>query len=201
MFTGLVQLRLAIALWAKYACAVETDEKRFLAATSYARALLDTGGEPEETARLLRGVLDVRIRLLGPEHSMTLYSASNLAISLLPLGECAEAAVLLRTTLATQTRTLGADNEGTLHTARSLVNSLIQLFSFAEAEALCRDAREEATPPRPRPPRHARHVRQVGDLALTTRQARRGRGDPAQGPRLEDSSARRRASEHAGLSI
>ena len=38
-FTGLVQLRLAIALWAKHARVVETDQNRVAAALSYAAAL------------------------------------------------------------------------------------------------------------------------------------------------------------------
>ena len=134
-FTGLVQLRLAIALWLKHACAAEMNEERLLAATSYAGALGDAG-EPAEAARLTRGILDVETRMSGPEHSSTLVCASHLAISLLQLGECAEAVALLRTTLAVRTRTLGADDEGTLLTEGILLNSMLHLGEFAEAKAL-----------------------------------------------------------------
>ena len=52
--------------------------------------------------------------MLGPEHLNTLRSASNLACSLLNIGEFAEAAALLRTTLVVETRTLGTDDLATV---------------------------------------------------------------------------------------
>ena len=79
-FTDLAQLRLAIALRAKHARAVEADYKRLVAAHVY--AALGPAGEEAEAALLLRG----------------------------RLGECAEAAMLLRTTLAALTRTVGVDD-------------------------------------------------------------------------------------------
>ena len=114
-FTGLVQLRLAITLWAKHALKTETDEDRLVAADEYAAAIA-TGGEHTEAARLRRSVLDTDTRAAKPEYCDTLLSASNLAASLVCLGECTEAVVLLRTALAAQTRTLGVDDEGTLAT-------------------------------------------------------------------------------------
>ena len=141
-FTGLVQLRLAIALWLKYARALEVDDNRLLAAASYADAL-GAAGEPAEAARLERGIINVHTRVWGPEHRDTLTCASNLACSLLRLGECAEAAALLRTTLAARTRTVGADDKNTLVTAGHLVRALISLGEYAEAEALGRGTLEK----------------------------------------------------------
>ena len=112
-FTGLVQLRLAITLWAKYAREVETDENR-IAATQVYGAALGEAGEHAETMRLERGNFEVYTRTKGPEHIRALNSACNLGRSLLQLGECAEAAVLLRTTLAVLTRTVGPDDNVTL---------------------------------------------------------------------------------------
>ena len=74
-FTGLVQLRLAIALWAKYA-RVETNEQRVLAAELYSGAL-NAAGEHAEAMRLKRGILDARTRMLGSEHPCSLICASN----------------------------------------------------------------------------------------------------------------------------
>ena len=142
-FTGLVQLRLAIALWAKYAaCALETDLERLGAVDVYAGALA-AAGEHAEAARLHRGIMDVRTRTWGPEHSITLISASNLAASLVRLGECAEAAVLLRTELAARTCTVGADDKGTLAAESLLVVALLRLEKYAEAETLCRGTLEK----------------------------------------------------------
>ena len=63
-FTGLVQLRLAIALWAKNARLAETDGKRLMAAGAYAAAL-DRAGEYAKAVRLRQGILDVCTRTLG----------------------------------------------------------------------------------------------------------------------------------------
>ena len=131
-FTGLVQLRLAIALWAKHARAVEANPERLIAADVYAVALR-AAGESAESARLRRGILDVRTRTWGPEHCNTLDCASNLARSLIELGECAEAAVLLRTTLAAHIRTVGADNQSTLTTEGQLASVLNIMGEHAEA--------------------------------------------------------------------
>ena len=141
-FTGQVRLRLAIALWAKHARAVETDKKRLAAASTYAMAL-GGAGEHAKAARLQRGILDVYTHVSGPEHPATLTSTSNLAGSLFSLGECAEAAVLLRTTLAARTRALGADDVDTLVTEGQLVLALLNLGECAGAEALGRGTLEK----------------------------------------------------------
>ena len=141
-FTGLVKLRLAIALWAKHARVVETDGNRLAAAGTYALALADAG-EYTEAARLQRGLLNVYTRATGPKHHEALHSASNLAGSLMQLGECAEAAVLLRTTLAVRTRTLGTEDQATLITEGLLVTALHLQGQFVEAEALGRELLEK----------------------------------------------------------
>ena len=57
----------------------------------YADALGDAA-EDAETVRLKWGILDVHTRTWGHEQRDTLACASNLAVTLLRLGECAEAA-------------------------------------------------------------------------------------------------------------
>ena len=141
-FTGLVQLRLAIALWTKYARLVETDDERLAAAASYATAL-DAAGERAEAVRLKRDILDARTQTLGPEHYTTLDSACALAASLSQLGECAETAVLLQTTLAALIRTAGPDDKGTLVTESHLASALNSLEEHAKAEALSRGTLEK----------------------------------------------------------
>ena len=136
-FTGLVQLQLAIALWAKYARLLETHEDRISAAVVYAAAL-SSAGEHAEATRIFRGILDVHTRMLGPDHLSTLDCATNLGSSLVRLGECAEAVVLPRTALTVRTRTAGADEQGALTTEGLLVNALLDLEEYAEAEVLGR---------------------------------------------------------------
>ena len=80
-FTGLVELRPAIALWAKYARAVETDGKRLVAPGD--------AGDHTEAAWLQRGVMDVRTRTLGPEHSNMLNAASNTSLARFRASESA----------------------------------------------------------------------------------------------------------------
>ena len=67
---------------------------------------------------------------------MTLICASNLAVSLVYLGERVKAAVLLRATLTARTRTSEPNDQGTLATERQLVGVLRGLGEHAEAEAL-----------------------------------------------------------------
>ena len=137
-FTGLIKLRLAIALWTRHASKLETNQERLAAASSYADAL-GAAGEHSEAARLQRGILGTMTRMLGPAHPNTRTSASNLALSLTCLGEHAEAAALLQKTLAARTRTSGPDNTDTLVTESHLVNVLLSLGEYAEAEALGRE--------------------------------------------------------------
>ena len=141
-FTGLVQLRFAMTLWAKHARAVETNLERLLAATLYTMAL-SAAGEHAEAARLQRSILDVRTRTLGPDHRETLISASNLAASLVHLGECAEVAALLQSTLAVRTRTLGSDEPGTRMVEGHLTFALFSLREYAEVETLGRGTLEK----------------------------------------------------------
>ena len=121
-FTGLVALRLVIALWAKHARTVETNMERIVAAVTYAGALF-AAGESAEAERLERGLLGVYTRVLGPEHE--------------------EAAALLRTTLTVQTRTLGADDVNALITESLLADALYYMGEYAAAEALGRGTLEK----------------------------------------------------------
>ena len=146
-FTGQVKLRLAIVLWTKYARAVEMGTIRIAAAGTYTTAL-EAAGEHTEAVRLLRGVLGVETRVLGPGHRTTLTCASNLTVSLMRLGECAETAVLFaltrlgeqaeaetvgRCALERQRRVLDRDHRETLTTAGNLVLSLLGQGKYAEA--------------------------------------------------------------------
>ena len=70
-----------------------------------------------------REVLEVRKRVLGPEHTDTLTTSDNLAISLSEQGKYAEAEQMQREVHAVQKRVLGAKHPHTLMTARNLAAS------------------------------------------------------------------------------
>ena len=68
-FTGQVKLRVAVALWAKHARTVETDDKRLLRWGSTPQRSGFMTGELAGAARLERGILYVETRILGPDHN------------------------------------------------------------------------------------------------------------------------------------
>ena len=104
--------------------------------------------------------------MLGPGNINTLISTSNLARTLLHLGEHAKAAAFLRTTIAVRTRTLGTDGMDTLFIESHLAetNALSRCTLEKQRRACDQDHRDTLE----------RHVRKLGDLARTARQARRG---------------------------
>jgi len=71
-------------------------------------------GELGEARRLQEEVLEVRTRVLGPEHPKTLSSKNNLAKTLSAMGEEAEATRLLFEVFELRMRMLGLQNLQTL---------------------------------------------------------------------------------------
>jgi hypothetical protein len=98
---------------------------------------------------LLEGAVDVRRRILGPEHPDTLRSMVDLAGILGAEGHYAQAEKLQRDTLAVQRRALGPEHRETLLLMVDLAGTLYEEGRNAEAEKLQRDAR--GPEPRPRP--------------------------------------------------
>ncbi|WP_370444066.1 tetratricopeptide repeat protein, partial [Streptomyces sp. Root264] len=70
--------------------------------------------------RLHRQTLEDRIRVLGPEHHLTLLSRHNLASALTRAGEQTEAVQLLRQALNDHARILGDEHPHTLASRDSL---------------------------------------------------------------------------------
>jgi tetratricopeptide (TPR) repeat protein len=89
-------------------------------------ALNNTGSYAEAEA-LGRKILEVRSRVLGPEHRATLKTMVSLAISLRKEARYPEAEKLLRDALAIQRRTLGPND-------RDVAASLYQLAILDEQE-------------------------------------------------------------------
>ena len=91
-------------------------------AIKLARSLIGDG-HYAEAADLLRGAVEVRSRLLGPDDPETLTSLRNLASALVWSREFAEASIVARNFLAATARTQGPDDAKT-QDARRLVQDI-----------------------------------------------------------------------------
>ena len=88
---------------------------------------------------MLRELLDVQRRLLGPEHPDTLTTMNNLARSLGGQGKHPEAEQMLRELLDVRRRVLGLEHPNTLKTMGHLANSRWRQGKRAEAEQMLRE--------------------------------------------------------------
>ena len=91
---------------------------------------------------LLSRAVEIRTRILGPEHPDTLKTMNNLATTLDDEGRYAEAERLHRQVLGIRRRTLGPDHADTLVSINNLANSLGEQGRYAEAEKLMRQGVE-----------------------------------------------------------
>ena len=95
----------------------------------------DLGLLPEATKQLERA-LDLRRRVLGPEHPDTLSSMSNLAAVYDLAGKHAQAEALDSQSLAIQRRVLGPEHPDTLKSMSNLAYVYFDEGKYAQAEAL-----------------------------------------------------------------
>ncbi|HKN60543.1 MAG TPA: serine/threonine-protein kinase [Candidatus Acidoferrales bacterium] len=107
--------------------------------------------------------LEIRRRVLGPEHPDTLRSMNSLASDLIDGGHYAEAEKLDRETLGIRRRVLGLEHADTLTSMNNLADDLAQEGQYAEAEKLYREALD--TQRRVLGPEHPDTLRSMGNLA------------------------------------
>src|SRR5208282_1606405 len=107
--------------------------------------------------------LEIRRRVLGPEHPDTLRSMNSLASDLIDGGHYAEAEKLDRETLGIRRRVLGVEHADTLTSMNNLADDLAQEGQYAEAEKLYREALD--TQRRVLGPEHPDTLRSMGNLA------------------------------------
>jgi len=88
---------------------------------------------------LLTRAVEIRRRVLGPEHPNTLISMNNLALVLNHEGHYAEAEKLYRETLDIQRRDLGPEHPNTLMSMNNLAIVLNDEGRYAEAEKFDRE--------------------------------------------------------------
>jgi non-specific serine/threonine protein kinase/serine/threonine-protein kinase len=91
---------------------------------------------------LLTSVVEIRRRLLGPEHADTLSSASYLGWVIMKEGRYAEAEKSFRETLDISRRVLGPEHPDTLQLRNRLAGVLHREGRYAEAEKLDRETLE-----------------------------------------------------------
>jgi non-specific serine/threonine protein kinase/serine/threonine-protein kinase len=114
---------------------------------------------------LFARALDIRRRVLGPEHPDTLKSMSNFGTTLEEEGRFAEAEHLHRQLLEIRRRKLGPDHEDTLVSMNSLANSLGEQGRYADAEKLIRQAVDIER--RVFGPEHKKTIDSLENLAIT----------------------------------
>jgi hypothetical protein len=106
--------------------------------TELAASILDNLGQaerdPRRRVRATRRALDIRRRLLGPQHRVTLRSMNNLSVALNEMGKQAEAEALALETLRLRTDVLGPSDYDTLATASFV--ALIELERGYDEKAL-----------------------------------------------------------------
>jgi hypothetical protein len=108
---------------------------------------LNQEGRYADAEKLGRLTLEIRRRVLGPEHPQTLMSTVNLASSLLLEGHYADAEKLQRETLAIQRRVRGPDNPDTAVTVYNLAIVVERQGKGAEALQLLREAIDHGLSP------------------------------------------------------
>ena len=79
-------------------------------------------GKFDEARKLHEQTLEIRRRILGPEHPDTLWSMNNLAIVLGEQGKHDEARKLLEQTLEIRRRILGPEHPDTLESMHNLAS-------------------------------------------------------------------------------
>ena len=137
-FTGAMQHGLAEERWLRVRDQPAESEDRLDAESVLARSLCGQG-KYAEAEQMLRELLDVMRRVLGPEHPGTLTTMDELGCSLCGQGKYAEAEQMFRELLGVKRRVLEPEHPHTLATMCNLAGSLSRLGKHAEAERMFRE--------------------------------------------------------------
>ena len=101
----------------------------------------------DEAEKLLRETLDIRRRVLGPDHRDTLMSMNNLANMLFIEGRYREAGALEQDTIAVQRRVLGPNHPDTAMSTYNLGGIALHTGKPDEALVLLREAVDHGLAP------------------------------------------------------
>ncbi|OCX82919.1 hypothetical protein A6M27_18270, partial [Acidithiobacillus thiooxidans] len=104
--------------------------------------LQDKLAEYRTAESFFRRVLEIREKVLGPEHPGTAASVNNLALMLQVQGKWTEAEPLCRRAMEIQEKVLGPEHPETATSLNNLASLIQNQGKLAEAEPLCRRALE-----------------------------------------------------------
>ena len=99
-------------------------------------AMFNSQNRPAEAEKILRQVVDIRMRVLGPQHPRTLLALHDLAVSRAGQGKYSDAEEIERGVLAIEERVQGAAHADTLTARQELGVILSREGRLAEAESL-----------------------------------------------------------------
>jgi Tfp pilus assembly protein PilF len=120
-------------------------------------------GKYAEAEAMQQQALQVRNKVLGPEHPDTLASVSEFGWVLVRLGKYAEAEAMQQQALQVRNKVLGPEHPDTLASVSEFGWVLVRLGKYAEAEAM----HQQALQPRDiSPVLRVRGVRQVEEMSL-----------------------------------
>jgi tetratricopeptide (TPR) repeat protein len=114
---------------------LQRDPKEWAVVQQEIADLLLDQGQYQEAEKLLERLLELRLRILGPEDGGTLRTRANLAAALLKIGNPVEAERQYREVIKVSEKIRGPEALGTLIARGGLANALDDQERYAEAEA------------------------------------------------------------------
>jgi tetratricopeptide (TPR) repeat protein len=114
---------------------LQRDPKEWAVVQQEIADLLIDRGQYADAEKLLRQLLELRMRILGPEDGGTVRTRANLAAVLLKLGNAIEAERQYREVIKISEKVVGPERLGTLIARGGLANALDDQQRYAESEA------------------------------------------------------------------
>ena len=114
---------------------IQRDPKEWALVQQEIADLMLDQGQYQEAEKLLERLLELRVRLFGPENPGTIRTRANLAAAQLALGNPAEAERQYREVIKITEKLFGPEDPATLTSRGGLANALSDQERYAEAEA------------------------------------------------------------------
>jgi tetratricopeptide (TPR) repeat protein len=114
---------------------IQRDPKEWALVQQELADLMLDQGQYQEAEKLLERLLELRVRLFGPENPGTIRTRANLAAAQLALGNPAEAERQYREVIKITEKLFGPEDPATLTSRGGLANALSDQERYAEAES------------------------------------------------------------------
>jgi tetratricopeptide (TPR) repeat protein len=105
-------------------------------------SLYKTIGKYTKAEPLYKEALEIRLKVLGPEHPLTAASQNSLAMLYEAIGDYPRAEPLFKKALETRQKVLGRENPTTAESLNNLAELYRAVGDYAKAEALLKEALE-----------------------------------------------------------